>query len=218
MTDQRFVLTLACPNRPGIVASVSNLLFAAGCNIMEAQQFDDADTDQFFMRVVFNPTGGTLALQSIRDRFAEIVLEFRMKWTLRDRADWHRVVILVSKLDHCLVDLLYRWRIGELAMIPVAIVTNHPAETFASLDLSQIPLFSFPVTPETKPAQEARIRSVIRDTGANLVILARYMQILSKELATELAGPPTMSVKISTRGPSSSRISSGSPTSTALKS
>jgi formyltetrahydrofolate deformylase len=188
VTDQRFVLTLSCPDRAGIVASVSNLLFTAGCNIMEAQQFDDADTDQFFMRVVFNPTSGLLELSSIRHRFADLAIKFRMKWNMRDRADLHRVVILVSKLDHCLVDLLYRCRIGELAMIPAAVVTNHQPQTFAGLDLGQIPLFSFPVTSETKPAQEARIRGVIRNTGANLVILARYMQILSKEMADELSG------------------------------
>ena len=188
MIDQIFVLTLACPNRPGIVAAVSTRLYEVGCNILDAQQFDDLETGSFFMRVVFNPTAEAPDLASIRDALATVADRFGMTWTLRDRAERRRVMLLASKFDHCLADLVYRWRIGELVMDVVAVVSNHPRETYAHVDLSDVPFHHLPVTRETKLEQETQIWSLIKDSGAELVVLARYMQVLSEGLAAKLVG------------------------------
>jgi formyltetrahydrofolate deformylase len=181
-----FVLTLACPNRPGIVAAVANLLLAHGGDITDAQQFDDAETARFFMRVVFaaEPERG----ETVRASFAEVAEKFRMEWRLNDRLRPRRVLLMVSKFDHCLVDLLYRWRIGELRMEPVGIVSNHPRETYSQAELSDIPFHHLPVTPGTKLEQETALWHLIRDSGAELVVLARYMQVLSDAIVAKLAG------------------------------
>jgi formyltetrahydrofolate deformylase len=184
----RQILALSCPNRPGIVAAVSTHLFEAGCNILDAQQFDDTETDRFFMRVAFNPVGGEGATDAYRQSFAPIAERFAMTWTIRKAAERRRVALLVSKLDHCLADLLYRWRIDELQMEPVAIVANHPRDTYGHLDFGEIPFHHLPVTKDTKLEQEAQLWGVIRDSGAELVVLARYMQVLSDSLAAKLRG------------------------------
>jgi len=184
----RQILALSCPNRPGIVAAVSTHLFEAGCNILDAQQFDDTETDRFFMRVAFNPVGGEGATDAYRQSFAPIAERFAMTWTLRQAAERRRVALLVSKFDHCLADLLYRWRIDELRMEPVAIVANHPRDTYGHLDFGDVPFHHLPVTKDTKLEQEAQLWSVIRDSGAELVVLARYMQVLSDGLAAKLRG------------------------------
>jgi formyltetrahydrofolate deformylase len=181
-----FVLTLACPNRPGIVAAVANLLLAHGGDITDAQQFDDAETARFFMRVVFaaEPEAG----EAVRAAFAEVAAKFGMEWRLNDRERPRRVLLMVSKFDHCLVDLLYRWRIGELRMAPVGIVSNHPRETYSRAELSDIPFHHLPVTPGTKLEQETALWHLIRDSGAELVVLARYMQVLSDAIVAKLTG------------------------------
>jgi formyltetrahydrofolate deformylase len=184
----RQILALSCPNRPGIVAAVSTHLFEAGCNILDAQQFDDTETDRFFMRVAFNPVGGEGATDAYRQSFAPIAERFAMTWTIRQAAERRRVALLVSKSDHCLADLLYRWRIDELQMEPVAIVANHPRDTYGHLDFGEIPFHHLPVTKDTKLEQEAQLWGVIRDSGAELVVLARYMQVLSDSLAAKLRG------------------------------
>jgi formyltetrahydrofolate deformylase len=181
-----FVLTLSCPNRPGIVAAVANALFDRGGDILDAQQFDDALSGRFFMRVGFaaRPEAAPpieAALQDLADRFT-------MRWTLRDRAKRQRVMLLVSKFDHCLVDLLYRWRLGELAMEPVGIVANHPRDNFPNWDLGAIPFHYLPVTPATKLEQETELWRLIRAADADLVVLARYMQVLSDGIVAKLSG------------------------------
>src|SRR4051794_24531491 len=135
MTPETFVLKLACPNRPGIVAGVSAFLFEGGCNILEAQQFDDTETGRFFMRVAFNAVAGNPDLAAMRDGFKIVGERFGMEWSMRSTAEKRRVMLLVSKSDHCLVDLLYRRRIGELQMDISAIVANHPRETYSHIDL-----------------------------------------------------------------------------------
>jgi formyltetrahydrofolate deformylase len=181
-----FVLTLACPNRPGIVAAVANLLLAHGGDITDAQQFDDAETGRFFMRVVFaaEPERG----EAVRASFAEVAAKFAMEWRLNDRGRPRRVLLMVSKFDHCLVDLLYRWRIGELRMALVGIVSNHPRETYSQTELGAITFHHLPVTPATKLEQETALWHLIRDSGAELVVLARYMQVLSDAIEAKLAG------------------------------
>jgi len=184
----QFVLTLSCADRPGIVGAVSSHLAAQGSNILEAQQFGDAQAGQFFMRLVFHPCTSDVQADDLRAGFRVVAQRFGMQWTLRPRDQRRRVLLMVSKFDHCLADLLYRWHIGELPMDIVAIVANHPRETYRHLDFDDIPFHYLPVARGDKAAQEARVWEVIERTGAELVVLARYMQVLSDELAGRLAG------------------------------
>lgn len=184
------ILTLACPDRPGITARVTGFLFERGCNILDAQQFNDraanGGEDRFFMRVVFDPDGSTR--EGLRTDFAGLAAEFGMEWKMAREDRPRRTIILVSKFDHCLVDLIYRWRTGELAIDPVAIVSNHPREAAIRVDIGDIPFHHIPVTPETKPEAEAQLRALAAETDAELVVLARYMQVFSNELSAHFAG------------------------------
>lgn len=184
------VLTLACPDRPGITARVTGLLFARGCNITDAQQFNDraeaGGTDRFFMRVVFDPDGTDP--EALRSDIAVLAGEFAMEWKIAREGRPRRTILMVSKFDHCLVDLLYRWRAGELAIEPVAIVSNHPREAAIRVDIAGIPFHHIPVTPDTKPAAEAALRALAEETDAELVVLARYMQVFSDDLSAHFAG------------------------------
>jgi formyltetrahydrofolate deformylase len=183
---QSYVMKLSCRNRPGIVAGVSDFLFRHGYNILESRQFDDTIGGSFFMRVVFNAVEGARPA-NLRADFAEVAQKFGMTWSIRLRTQNRRVMILVSRFDHCLVDLLYRRRIGELAMEITAVVANHPLQTYAHVDLQGIPFHYLPTTKEAKREQEEKILQIIRATDTELVVLARYMQILSEEMAAELA-------------------------------
>jgi formyltetrahydrofolate deformylase len=180
------ILTLSCPDRPGIVAGVSTLLFEHGANIVDAQQFDDGETGRFFMRVVFTP--GPAGADAVRPGLEALAADLAMEWTLRDPKARRRVMILASQTDHCLADLIWRWRQGELPMDISAVVSNHPEASFPHTDLKGIAFHHLPVTPETKADQEARLSDLIAATGTDLVILARYMQILSEDMAGRLAG------------------------------
>src|SRR4051812_6980722 len=188
MRDHQFVLRLSCPDRPGIVSAVSTFLAHNGQNILDAQQFDDLETGHFFMRVVFTAADLVVALPALQTGFGAIADRFGMEWRMRDRATRQRVMLLVSRSDHCLADILYRWRTGELEMIPTAIVSNHPRESFGNLDFAEIPFHFLPVTKENKRNQETAIWSLVGDTRTDLVVLARYMQILSDEMSAKLAG------------------------------
>lgn len=184
--SEPLVLTLSCADRPGITARVTSFLFERGGNILEAQQFNDRTSDAFFMRVEFDPGGEDR--KDIREDFAPLAAEFAMDWKLSLRDRPRRVLLMVSKFDHCLADLLYRWRIGELPMDPVAIVSNHPREAIEHTHIGEIPFHHLPVTRETKQEQEAQVRRIAEETGAELVVLARYMQILSDEQAAHFSG------------------------------
>ncbi|WP_159008574.1 formyltetrahydrofolate deformylase [Bradyrhizobium sp. S69] len=184
--SEPYLLTLSCPNQPGIVARVTAELFAHGGNIREAHQYDDTETNHFFARIVFNLHDEN-EIGNIIKGFTPIGDHYGMKWKIRPRYERQKVLLLASKSDHCLVDLLYRWRIGELRMDVVGIVSNHPRETF-SADFDAIPFHHLPVTAGTKPQQEAQIKKIVAVTNADLVVLARYMQILSDDLATFLSG------------------------------
>jgi formyltetrahydrofolate deformylase len=184
------ILTLACPDRPGITARVTGFLFERNCNILDAQQFNDragnGGGDRFFMRVVFDPDGSTA--EALRADFAALAGEFAFEWTMTAEDRPRRTIILVSKFDHCLVDLIYRWRTGELPIDPVAIVSNHPREAAIRVDIGDIPFHHIPVTPETKPEAEAQFRALADDTGAELIVLARYMQVFSDQQSAHFAG------------------------------
>jgi formyltetrahydrofolate deformylase len=188
MPTTRRVLTLSCVNRPGIVARVSTLLFEGGFNILDAQQFDDTETGNFFMRVEFNGASEAADVEGMRARFAAIAKEFGMNWTMRGENERKKVALLVSRFDHCLVDLLYRWRSGELKMDVVALIANYPRETYEHLDLDGIPFHHLPITKQTKMEQETKLWEIVRDSGADVIVLARYMQILSDGLAAKLSG------------------------------
>ena len=188
MSDHQFVLTLWCPDRPGVVAAVSAFLFDNGQNILDAQQFNDVETGNFFMRVVFEPTADAVDADVLRSGFRLVAERFEIAWLMRDRANRRRVMLLVSKSDHCLVDILYRWRTGELPMVPAAIVSNHPRDTYRDLDFGDIPFHYLPVTKESKGEQERAIWDLVQRTQTDLVVLARYMQILSDEMSVKLSG------------------------------
>ncbi|MBG6118474.1 formyltetrahydrofolate deformylase [Sphingobium sp. JAI105] len=187
MTLSSYVLTLSCPDQPGIVARVTAEIFKHQGNIREANQFDDVETGRFFMRVLFDVPNETLAADLI-EQFGPIALRHSMAWSIRQQSRRRKVLLLASKFDHCLNDLLYRWRIGELNMDVVGIVSNHPQETYGSTDIDEIPFHHLPITTDTKPQQEAEIKAIVDDSEAELVVLARYMQILSGDLASFLSG------------------------------
>jgi formyltetrahydrofolate deformylase len=183
-----YYLTLSCRNRPGIVSDVAACLHQAGGDILEAQQFDELAAERFFMRVDFalrTDVGGLTALES---SFRTVASKHEMQWHLRPRSHRKQVVILVSKSDHCLVDLLYRLRIGEMPMDVVGIVSNHPREALTDSLIGDIPFHYLPVSAATKAQQEGLIKEVVRQANADLIVLARYMQILSQDLATHFAG------------------------------
>ena len=180
------ILSLSCADRPGLVARVAGLLAANGGNILDAQQHDDGLTDRFFMRIEFDP--GAMAAEAWHNVFAPLGRELDMDWKLRRAQEPMKVLLLVSKFDHCLGDLLYRHRIGELNMDVVGIIGNHPREALSISLLDNIPYHHFPVAKDNKAEQEARIKQTVEETGAELIVLARYMQILSDDLAAFLAG------------------------------
>jgi len=178
------ILTLHCADRPGIIAAVTTSLYQSHCNVTDAQQFSDELSGRFFARIEFRSEGAeydSAAMTGILDGLGA-------EWTLRPSDDRMRVIILVSQFDHCLADLLYRWRTADLDMDVVAVVSNHPRATFEHVNVGRLPFHHLPVTADSKAAQEARLATLIRDYDVDLVILVRYMQILSEELCTELAG------------------------------
>jgi formyltetrahydrofolate deformylase len=187
MPETILVLTFSCANRPGIVAAASAALFEQGGNILDAQQFDDVETGRFFGRIVFN-VGEAVEQRKISNKLAAAFASFGMTWSLRDVRKRRRVMLLTSQHDHCLADLLYRWRTGEIEMDIAGVISNHPVETFKHLHFSSMPFHYLPVTKETKPEQEARIWELIQRSQTDLVVLARYMQILSDDLSRKLSG------------------------------
>ncbi|HUO23416.1 MAG TPA: formyltetrahydrofolate deformylase [Caulobacteraceae bacterium] len=187
MSSAVYLLTLACPNKPGIVARVTTELFRHGGNILEAHQYDDVESGRFFTRIAFNLAEDE-RVDALTQNFVAIAEAFGMEWSIRPQDRRMKVLLLASKFDHCLVDLLYRHRIGELAMDVVGIVSNHPRETYAAGDFGDVPFHHLPISHETKPAQEAQIKDIVTQTGTELVVLARYMQILSDDLSAFLAG------------------------------
>ena len=182
-----FILTLSCEDRPGLVAAVAGFLFENGGNILEASQFNDQETKLFFMRVVFEREDGPSS-EPFRARFAELARQHAMNWKIRAVRERRRVLMLVSKFDHCLGDLLYRHRIGELPMDVVGIISNHPRDVLKISMIGDIPFHHLPVAKDAKAQQEAQIKRIVEETGAELVVLARYMQILSDDLAAFLSG------------------------------
>lgn len=182
-----YYLTLSCADRPGIVAAVSGLLFRCGGNILESQQFDDLETGRFFMRIVFGVAAAD-AEMAFRSQFEALASDYGMTWSIRATAEKRRVLMMVSKLDHCLDDLLYRHRIGELSMEVAGIVSNHPREVHNEALIESFPYHCLPITQGNKAEQEIALKRIIDESRAELIVLARYMQILSNEMASYLTG------------------------------
>lgn len=181
-----FALRVQCASKRGIVAAISAYLAEAGCNIIDSAQFDDADTGNFFMRISFRSEEGR-TLDNLRAGFGPVADAFSMEADFFDEAVKPKVVIMVSRFGHCLNDLLYRWRIGALPVDIVAVISNHMDYQKVVVN-HDLPFHCIKVTKANKPEAEARIMQVVEETGAELIVLARYMQILSDEMCRKMSG------------------------------
>ncbi len=184
-TSTSLVLTLSCRQAPGIVRAVTGFLYERGCNIHEHHQFDDAHLDEFHLRTSFS-SDEPVALERLEAEFAEIGRRFEMEYAFRT-TEPPRVLVMVSKSGHCLNDLLFRWRAGTLGGELVAVVSNHE-DLRQMAEAAGLPFIVVPVSPDAKRAAEDRLRELVDDYEADLVVLARYMQVLSDELCRDLAG------------------------------
>ncbi|MEU7471842.1 formyltetrahydrofolate deformylase [Streptomyces sp. NPDC012403] len=182
----QYVLTLSCPDKQGIVHAVSSYLFMTGCNIEDSQQFGDHDTGLFFMRVHFS-ADAPVTLEKLRASFAAIGDSFHMEWQINRADEKMRILLMVSRFGHCLNDLLFRARTGALPVEIAGVVSNHTdfAELVASYN---IPFHHIPVPKGGKPEAEARLLEIVREDDVELVVLARYMQVLSDDLCKQLSG------------------------------
>jgi formyltetrahydrofolate deformylase len=182
----KYALTVTCPSSRGIVAAIANFLADQDCDITDSAQFDDKETGNFFMRVSFDTADGA-ELAQMADVFAETAARFGMIFEFHDEAVKMKVVIMVSRFGHCLNDLLYRWRIGALPIDIVAVISNHMEYQKVVVN-NDIPFHCIKVTKENKPEAEAKIMAVVEDAGAELIVLARYMQILSDQMCQKMSG------------------------------
>ncbi|MBL8201302.1 MAG: formyltetrahydrofolate deformylase [Chromatiales bacterium] len=188
MSDSHsFILTVVCPDAVGIVAAVAGYLTAQEYFIEESTHFGDPDTGTFFMRTRFIPRQQSFSRGTFAAGFDAIASRFGMDWHVYDTRILPRVLIMVSKYDHCLNDLLYRYRTGALRMTIPAIVSNH-MDLAGLASWHKVPFFHVPVTPENKAAAEARLMEIAEDSRADLIVLARYMQILSPGLCGKYPG------------------------------
>ncbi|WP_449413788.1 formyltetrahydrofolate deformylase [Pandoraea soli] len=188
--ENSYILKLSCPDRPGIVHAVAGFLVERGGNILDSAQFNDRFTGGFFMRVHFQQLPGQSDLAALQRDFAPLAVQYEMQWELVDAAIKPRVMLMVSKIGHCLNDLLFRYKTGQLNIEIPAIVSNH--KDFYQLAASyNIPFHYLPLmnaTPESKAAQEAKVYELVQDNDIDLIVLARYMQVLSSDLCEKLAG------------------------------
>lgn len=182
----KYCLTVTCTSRRGIVAAISTFLADHGCNITDSSQFDDQETGQFFMRVSFTPEEGA-SLAELTAAFKSVAADYGMEFQFHNEATKMRVAIMVSRFGHCLNDLLYRVHIGALPVQIVAVISNHMDYQKVVVN-ADIPFHYIRVTKENKPQAEAAIMRVVEETGAELIVLARYMQILSDEMCQKMSG------------------------------
>ncbi len=188
MTRANYVLTLNCPDRPGIAHAITSFLVEHGVgDVVDYQQFDDQTSGALFLRTSFAAVTAHPALDDLRAAFAPVAAQYSMDWNLHDTATRCRAVVMVSTIDHCLNDLLYRWRSGQLGVDIDLVVSNHP-DLREMAEAAGVAFVHIPVTPETKTAAERALLQLIEQRGIDLVVLARYMQVLSAPLCTRLAG------------------------------
>lgn len=181
---RKFCLTVTCRSTSGIVAAISGFLYSKGCNITDSSQFDDPETGNFFMRLSFVPETD---IDDLNQAFKDIAGRFSMDYAFHDEACKMKVVIMVSRFGHCLNDLLYRWRIGALPIDIVAVISNHT--DYQKLVVNHdIPFHFVKVSRDRKAEAEARIMEIVEESGAELIVLARYMQILSDEMCRKMSG------------------------------
>jgi len=186
MPAQNFVLNLVCEDRPGIVAAITTELAALNANIAESNQFWDRETGRFFMRLAFTAPE-TVARETLERALKPAIERFSMKTDLVDQSRRKRIVIMVSKFDHAMLHLLYQIRVGWLDAEVAAIISNHD-NARRTAEIEGMPFHLLPVTAATKAEQEEQVLSIVKETGADLVVLARYMQVLSDTLSTRLFG------------------------------
>lgn len=185
--EDEFILSFDAPERIGIVHAVSGILVEHGLDIVESRQFDDRRSGRFFMRLHVAAPAGAVDEDAFRSAIAGLEASLGLRWRLRRAGATTRVLIMVSRFDHCLNDLLYRARTGELPIEVVAVVSNHKDHAGLA-GWHSVPFFHVPVTPETKPEAEAKLLEIADRFDAELIVLARYMQVLSNELSTALSG------------------------------
>jgi formyltetrahydrofolate deformylase len=183
----QYVLTLTCPDRPGIVHDVSGFVVNSGGNIIDSAQFGDSVTNLFCMRIDFSVSAEGSESDELRDLFQEIATRYEMDWSIHEAGRKARVLIMVSKFDHCLIDLLYRQRIGELNIEVPAVISNH-RDTYKLVASHNIPFHHLPVTKDTKRQQEEQVLAICESENIDFVVMARYMQILSTEFCDALPG------------------------------
>ncbi|MCG5476327.1 MAG: formyltetrahydrofolate deformylase, partial [Sinorhizobium fredii] len=182
----KFILTVSCPSTRGIVAALSGYLAEQGCNIIDSSQFDDLQTGLFFMRISFISEQG-VGRAALQERLKPIAAKFAMETALHDQAERTKVLLMVSRFGHCLNDLLYRWKIGALPIDIVGVVSNHFDYQKVVVN-HDIPFHCIKVTKENKPKAEAQLLDFVEQTGAELIVLARYMQVLSDALCKKMSG------------------------------
>jgi len=182
----KYCLTVACPSRRGIVAAISGYLSDKGCFITDSAQFDDPATDRFFTRISLVSEMG-VKIEELKKDFVDIAEKFEMTWGLRGEDEKMKVLIMVSRYGHCLNDLIYRSRIGTLPIEIVAVVSNHMDYQKLVVN-NDIPFHYIKVTKENKSEAENRLMALVEESGAELIVLARYMQILSDELCKKMSG------------------------------
>ena len=181
-----YFLTVACPAQRGIVAAIATYLAEQGCNITDSAQFDDLDNGRFFMRVTF-ASEDERNLQELESGFAATATAFDMDARFHDTTEKMKVVIMVSRFGHCLNDLLYRWRIGALPIDIVAVISNHMDYQKVVVN-HDIPFYCIRVTKQNKAEAERDMMQIVEETGAELIVLARYMQVLSDDLCRKMSG------------------------------
>jgi formyltetrahydrofolate deformylase len=186
-SDRHFTLTIDCPDRVGIVAAVSQFIAERDGWILESNHHADREHGRFFMRNAILASSLPQGPDALVADFESLARRFDMRWRLSDSDRPHRVALLVSRLDHCLIDLLYRWRSGELHCEITSVISNHD-DLRADVEFHRLPFHLVPVTPQTKPQAFAQIRSLLRDEAVDTVVLARYMQILPPDLCQEWPG------------------------------
>jgi len=186
MTEKTFDINLSCEDRPGIVAAVTTELAALGANIAESNQFWDRQTNRFFMRISFT-VPENIDRDAISRALNPAIARFNMETALADRSRRPKIIIMVSKFDHALLHLLYQIRVGWLDAEVAAIVSNHE-DSRRTAETAGIPYYCWPVTKANKAEQEEKLLNLFRETGSDLIILARYMQVLSDQLSSRLFG------------------------------
>lgn len=186
MTDLH-ILTVDCPDRPGLVAAVAGSLYEQGCNIEDAAQFNDKFSGRFFMRVLFSALDRQDGVKRFREAFSGIAKTYDMDWAIHATADKVRALLMVSKADHCLNDILYRVRTNHLPLEIAAVVSNHE-DCRRLAEQHDLRFEHLPVTAATKAAQEDVLKNLIAETGSELIVLARYMQVLSSAMCASYAG------------------------------